>query len=267
MTRRRTLLATVLVLVVALGACGGDGDDEETDASTTTEATTSDPDPADAAESSTTTAGGDGSSTTVADGSTTTPPGDLPGEPVEIYPYEGAVLAVVGVAADDTLNVRSGPGTDFDVVVELGPLSEDATATGHNRTVEDSFWAEVEADDTTGWVNVLYVAQAGSTTDVTADLGTVVGGETMVDIAEDVAALRAPSEEGPQPTVTIVDGPEVGDVGEITVDVIGLADDSLKGERLHIIASPDASGEGFTVTTVEATALCARGVTADGLCT
>jgi len=262
MTRRRTLLAPVLVLAVALAGCGDDGDDgEETGASTTTEATSST-----AAEGGSTTEA-DGSTTTDGDGSTTTAPaGDLPGEVLDIYPYEGARLAVVGVAADDTLNVRSGPGTDFDVVTELSPLFQDATATGQNRTVDESLWVELEADGATGWVNGAYVAEPGQTTDVTADIG-AVGGETMVDIGEAVAATRASVEEGPQPTVTVVDGPTVADVGQIAVDVLGLADDSVKGERLHIVASPDASGEGFTVTSVEATTLCARGVTAEGLCT
>ncbi|HMJ76064.1 MAG TPA: SH3 domain-containing protein [Iamia sp.] len=264
MTRRRTLLVPVLVvlLAVALAGCGDDGDDEEAGASTTTEASSS--------------TAGDGSSTTEADGSTTTgtdgstttgPAGDLPGEPIDIYPYEGASLAVVGVATGDTLNVRSGPGTDFDVVTELGPLSQDAIATGQNRTVDDdSLWVEVEADGTTGWVNGAYVAEPGQTTDITAGVG-AAGGETMADIGEAVAATRASVEEGPQPTVTVVDGPTVDGDGRITVDVIGLADDAVKGERLHIVAAPDASGEGFTVTSVEATALCARGVTAEGLCT
>jgi hypothetical protein len=89
----------------------------------------------------------------------------------------------------------------------------------------------------------------------------------MVAMGEAVAAARAPADEGPRPTVTVVDGPTVGDLGEVTVDVLGLADDSLRGERLHVFATPDPAGEGFGLKTVEATALCARGVTADGLCT
>ncbi|QYG94117.1 hypothetical protein HC251_17835 [Iamia sp. SCSIO 61187] len=267
---RRPLALTVAVAVVlVLGAagCGDDGGDEdETTASSTTEAggaSSSATDTTTAADGSTTTTAADGTSSTPS-----VPDEDLPGEPIDIYPYEGAVLAVVGVEADDTLNVRAGPGTSFDVVVELGPLAADATATGRNRTLEDdSLWVELEAEGTTGWVNGQYVAQLGGTTDVTSEVGQGIAGETMLAIGEAVAAARAPAGEGPQPTVTVVDGPTVGDLGEITVDVLGLADDSLRGERLHVFATPDPSGEGFGLKTVEATALCARGVTDDGLCT
>jgi hypothetical protein len=58
----------------------------------------------------------------------------------------------------------------------------------------------------------------------------------------------------------------VGDLGEITMDVIGLADDAQIGWRVHICATPSQSGDGFVLKSVEATSLCGRGVTSDGLC-
>jgi hypothetical protein len=61
----------------------------------------------------------------------------------------------------------------------------------------------------------------------------------------------------------VVDGPHVGDLGEVTVDVVGLADDSILGWRLHVFAQPE--GATFHVRTVEQTVLCARGADA-GLC-
>lgn len=256
---RRAPVALVLTAALVLGlvACGDD--DEGTDAGTPTTAATgsSASDPGDPA----TTAAGDGSTTTTEAGgeTTTTAEGDLPGEPIDIYPYEGAALAVVGVAADDTLNVRSGPGTGFDVLTELGPLADGFVATGRNRDLGDSLWVEVEADGTTGWVNVAYVAQPGSTVDVTADIP-ATSAATVAALAEAVAAGRAGEGEGPTPTVTIVEGPTDT---EVTVDLVGLADDAQKGERLHVVATAGAGG--FTATVVEATALCARGVT-DGLC-
>jgi uncharacterized protein YraI len=262
---RRPLLALTSVLVLVLAGCGDDGsDDEETGATTTTEAPSSSAsDPGDGStttEGPTTTAEGEGPTTTAGEG-------DLPGEPIDIYPYEGAHLGVVGVAAGDTLNVRTGPGTDFDVVTELNPLSQEPTATGRNRTLDDdSLWVEVTVDDETGWVNGAYVAEPGAVVDVTADVP-AVSGATVVELAEAIAAGRAGSEEGPQPTVTVVAGPDAGDEGEeVTVDVIGLADDAQKGERLLVVAAPATGGDGYSVVSVEAIALCARGVTADGLC-
>ena len=64
----------------------------------------------------------------------------------------------------------------------------------------------------------------------------------------------------------MTDGPNVGDLGEITLDVIGMGDDSILGERLHVFGDPDPGGESFTMRTVERTLLCARGVGDDGLC-
>lgn len=215
--------------------------------------------------------GGDDEATPGTTASTTTTSGaaaPLPGERVEIFPYEGAELAVVGVAADDTLKVRSGPGVEFDVVFELEPLAMDAVATGHNRSLgEAGFWSEITADGRTGWANSAFLLQPGQTRDITAELYPTPAdrpsAETMLELGRTVAAANA-SEEPPS-DIVVVDGPTVGDLGEITVDVIGLGDDAQGGVRLKIFAQPDPGGESFTVRTVEATVLCSRGV-ADGLC-
>ncbi|HEX7134521.1 MAG TPA: SH3 domain-containing protein [Iamia sp.] len=258
MRRPHAVLALTAALVLGLAACGDDGDGDEDTSAATTEATSS---TTEASGSSTTAA--EGSTTTAADGSTTTAPaGDLPGEPTDIYPYEGAHLGVVGVAAGDTLNVRSGPGTEFDVVAELNPLSQEPTATGQNRTLGDgSLWVEVTVGDETGWVNGAFVAEPGAVVDITDDVGDL-SAPTMEALAEAVAATRVFEGEGPTPTVTIVAGP---DGGAVTVDVLGLADDAQKGERLLVLGLEGA--DGFTAMVVESVALCARGVTDDGLCT
>lgn len=206
-----------------------------------------------------------GVSSTVADPGPSAPP-QLPGEPFDLYPYEGAELGVVGVAAADTLSVRSGPGTEFGVLFELAPLAEEIRATGHNRTLGPrSVWVEVLVDGRTGWVNGRFVAHPGQTSDITAELGERIRASTMVELAAAVAEVRSPaSERTTDAGVTVVDGPRAGDLDEIVVDLLGYADDAQRGERLHVFAVADA--DGFTVRTVEATALCARGATADRLC-
>jgi hypothetical protein len=194
----------------------------------------------------------------------------LPGERVEIYPYRGARLSVVGVAGDDTLSVRSGPGTDFEVVFDLHPLAMNVTATGHNRSVGggSGFWSEIIVDGRTGWANSAFLLQSGAVTDITAALFPDPAGRptaaSMRELGQGVARLRA-SEE-PASDIVVVDEPPVGDLGEITVDVIGLGDDAVGGERLKIFAEPGSGGRPFTVRTVEATSLCSRGVTGEGLC-
>jgi hypothetical protein len=192
--------------------------------------------------------------------------GDLTGEPIDFFFSDGDTLGVVGVAADDVLNVRSAPGVQASVVATLEPLA-DAVATGSARQLSQSIWAEVEAGGATGWANVAYLAYIGATDDVTADVVEQLGGSvsagTMVQLGQAVAETRASTE--PPSTITVVDGPAVGDLGEITADVVGLGDDSVLGARLHVFGQPVEDGEGFGLKSVEQTTLCIRGVS-DGLC-
>jgi hypothetical protein len=211
----------------------------------------------------------DGGSRAEPTSSTQTTAAALPGERAEIYPYQGARLAVVGVAAADKLHVRSGPGVDFAVAFDLGPVAENAVATGHNRSVAGGgFWSEIRVNGQTGWANTTFLLQPGQVTDITATLFPTPAqrpkAETMEGLGRVVAGRRASTE--PASNIVVVDGPTVGDLGEVTVDVIGLGDDAQGGERLKIFAEPGPAGARFTVRTVEATALCSRGVTGDGLC-
>lgn len=193
----------------------------------------------------------------------------LPGERVEIFPYAGARLAVVGVAAGDTLHVRAGPGVEFDVRFDLPPLAVNARATGHNRSVgRGAFWSEISVDGRTGWANSRFLLQPGQGADVTATLFPTPAdrpsGNTMLEVGQTVARLRASKE--PPSNIVVVDGPTVRDLGEITIDVIGLGDDAQGGERLKIFAERASGGGRFTVRTVEAIQLCSRGVSNGQLC-
>lgn len=251
----RTLHRTVACLLTAslfVVACGDDDDVEATAEDTTT-----------TVEDTTTTS-------TSAAPTSSTAPGELPGERIEIFPYEDAELAVVGVEADDTLNVRSGPSVDFEVVAELDPLAEGMNATGHNRSLDDGFWAEIDVDGTVGWANVKYLAQLGRVDDITTEVVDRAGErprtDTMLQLGQLVADQRT-SDQAPQTEVTVVDGPTVdGDLGEITVDLLGFGDDAVGGERLHIFGEEGEGGESFVLRTVERTLFCIRGVTDDGLC-
>ena len=193
----------------------------------------------------------------------------LPGERQDIYPYEGAKLGVVGVAADDTLNVRSGPGTEFAVVFELPPTAMNATATGHNRSVRDAgFWSEITADGRTGWANTSFLLQPGQVNDITAALFPTPADRPTADNMSELARIVVRHRAGndPEADSVVVDGPTVGDVAEITVDIVGFHDDSVGAERLKIFAEPGRDGENFTVRSVEATTFCRRGVTQERLC-
>lgn len=260
--------ASIVLVLAVVAASTRDGDRSKlvtTPASPRATTTSASPPTTEAPSTSTVPAAGTDASTT----STTADEGPaLPGERQDVYPYEGARLAVVGVATDDELNVRAGPGTEYPVVLTLDPLFDDATATGHNRLLPGrGYWSEIRAGDRSGWVSTAFVLQPGQVDDVTSRLypaGDERPSGTLARLATAVAARAAQDPEA-RPKVVIVDGPREGDLGEVVVDVIGLRDDSVGGLRLRIFASREGSGA-WTVRDVEQVTLCSRAVTGEGLC-
>lgn len=268
----RSWFTPIPALLFALTACGDDSTDTDTGdgaATTSVPAEMAGPDGIHGID------GGNGAGNDSDAEDSPTPEADLPGEPVERPPYEGAELDVVGVEADDTLNLRAAPGTDFDVVLELDPLATGITASGHNRSLDDGgTWAEVTVDGQAGWANTSFLLGAGQAGDITEEVITdpanppaeetmTALGLTVADIVTDLRAGDSP--EGPE--ATVVDGPVVDDDrGEVTVDLIGYPDDAVAGERLHVTGHIGPDGETFITRRVESTVLCARGTTDDALC-
>lgn len=193
----------------------------------------------------------------------------LPGEASHFGPAAGQVVGVVGVAHDDVLNVRQGPGARYEIVTTLDPLAHDVVGTGRNRFIPAAFWSEVESNGVVGWVNQGFIAYLGTVDDATSrivdDLGGIPEAETMLELGTIVAESLATSQEGGSRIVMVV-APTVGDVGEVTFDVIGLADDSQYGLRVHVFGQPTDGGDGFSLMSAEETALCGRGVTEEGFC-
>ena len=175
---------------------------------------------------------------------------------------------MVGVAFDDILEVHEAPGENTPLVGTLAPLADDVVSLGQGRMLPASIWWLVSQGDVEGWVGSRFVTRLGLVDDITSQIvdsvGSIPVAETMLDLGMLVAAERA-SEEPPSRIVVSV-APTVGDLGEITIDVVGLGDDSVAGERLHIFGQPTEGGEGFSLMAVEATVMCSRGVTESGLC-
>ena len=206
------------------------------------------------------------STTTTTD--TAEPATTLPGEPFVGFAQTGDRLMVVGVAHDDTLNVREGPGSNYPVMVALPPTESDVVATGEARLLDRSLWYGLETASGDGWVNARYVAFEGGVDDTTAQIVDSIGeipvAETMLDLGLLVAEDRSSTDV--ESDIVVVEAPTLGDLGEVTYDVIGLADDSLYGLRLHLFGEPIPGDGGFSLKSVEATALCGRGVSESGLC-
>ena len=182
-------------------------------------------------------------------------------------PDDRLVLAVVGIGHDSTLNVRETPGGQV-----VGKLDSDAVGlvpTGTTREVSGAIWYEVHAAGVVGWVSGDYVTPLGATvdgtTEIVARLGETPSAANMTALGRTVAGAMA-SEE-PESRVRISGAPTVGDVGEITMDVVGQPDDSVRGFRLKVFATPNSDGT-FTLRNVEGTVMCYidRGVGAHGLC-
>jgi hypothetical protein len=208
--------------------------------------------------------------------------GALRGEQVE-FPHgpDAGEVGVLGVEADDILNVRAAPGADQPIVERLEPLRRGLAYTGRARAVSGSIWPEITGDGVAGWVNGRYVGLLGGTDDVTAAVvgdGGGIAAPTMQGLAERVVVRYGLAEGyritwGPrrdpalgaeeQRRVVVSRGPVIGDVAEITLDVLDLFDDAVAAERLSIFARPRANG-GFGLMSVERTLFCWRG--GDDLC-
>jgi hypothetical protein len=151
------------------------------------------------------------------------------------------------------------------VIAELDPTADDVVALGNTWSRPGSLWIEVDADGEEGWVNLRYVAYLGDTRDATSELMPDMS-ETRAETMLDLGALVAEAVAGDSDAVSVMSvAPSVGDLGEVTYDVIGFEDDSVLGARVHVFGTPDEGGEGFELKSVELTVLCSRGVS-DGLC-
>lgn len=255
--------SAALALILLLGACG------DVAATTTTSELVSPTTTTAAPGISTSTTTGPGttlrtgptaSTTTVAPGST------LPGEQIDFGPVAGDRLMVVGVSFDDHLNLRQLPGTAFDVIDRIPPTHRDLSALGQTRDIGTSFWIQVDFDGVVGWVHFGFIAYEGLTDDLTAyvvdQLGERPTAGSMTELGQIVAALF--SSEEPQSSLVEVVDEMVGDLGEITFDVLGFGDDSVRGVRLHVFGEPFEGG--FALRSLEVTYLCGRGVTDEGIC-
>jgi hypothetical protein len=197
----------------------------------------------------------------------------LPGEPFEGILEPGAVFGVIGVAADDQLNVRALPGADQTILTSLDPLTTGLVYTGRARRLgpPTAIWYEVEVDGVVGWVHSRFVAPLGGTFDITSEVVEAAGGIPTGATVEEIGAIVIEARSrfaDPKPSSIVVDGPTSGDLIEITYDLIGFGDDAGVGERLHLfIAEADSGPDPLGLRSVEVTYLCARGTGGGtGLC-
>ncbi len=258
---RRVLSVFAVTLPLLLVACGSG---EVVGTSTSTIQTSSTV--TTVAVSSTTTGTPLGSTTTVAVSTTTTTSSGLPGDPIDFGPAQGDILGVVGVAHDDVLNLRAVPGADQTILAGIPPLYSDLIALGSTRQLSASMWIEVDYSGLEGWVNLRFVAYLGATTDATADIVSSLGETPVAPTMPELGLLVAEHivADNPDASFVMSSPATVGGLGEVTYDIVGFGDDSVRGTRIHVFGEPVDNG--FALKSVEATPFCSRGVDADGVC-
>ena len=131
----------------------------------------------------------------------------------------------MSIAHYDVLRLRAAPGEEKDVLATMESTQIGLIGQGQTRSVTGAFWILVDLSGTLGWVNM-----------------------------RDVAV----------PRIVVVVDETVGDLREVTLDLIGLGDDALRGYRVHVLGEPVDGG--FSLRNVEVTNLCARGVAEGRLC-
>ena len=250
---RHRLTATIVAVGLIAAACSGSNTNFSTTSFPPTSTTGS---PSSTTSPPTTTAAPSTTTSTTAPPTSTT----LAGTSVDFGPTAGKVLAVVGVEFDDVLNVRRGPGVGGEIVATAAPTYAAFVAAGNTRQLPRSFWYEMNKDGTTGWVSAAFIGYLGEVDDATADVvafhGETPSGDSDQTVIDAVVAAFASAEPASRVTTTIA--LTVGDLHEITVDVIDLGDDAVLGFRLHIFIQVEDGIHGLK--SVERTLLCTRGV-------
>ncbi|MEJ2748743.1 MAG: SH3 domain-containing protein [Anaerolineae bacterium] len=120
--------------------------------------------------------------------------------PTASAPAASQQYQVAFVTADDTLNVRSGPGVANSIVGELAPHATGVQITGLGQVVAGSTWVPINASGLTGWVNSRYLAQSvpdfcdeAAVTQLLGDLKTAVSnqdGDLLAQLVHPERGLR-----------------------------------------------------------------------------
>lgn len=299
-TEAMAACGAVSVFLLTSCASGADETASEPTGAVTDEAPDATADTAPEAEASPTPDESEENDSGTVEGAERIPDDQLPVAPSEMYfSAEGEEVGIAGLESHQVIDVFDMPDLsphvsdtsgDAELLGGVGPLDSlvlagrevnlldlDEVDAGHES--ESTLWAEVQLGQGYGWLQPQNLYYFGPTSDVTGDFeGRVPAAEDPEVLAKGVAiraTIRAETGEVPEEveddaeasTVaqwTLVSAPEDFDEEFYRIDITGLPDDSVGGERLFVTVQ--AGDAGYAVATVESTLLCARGVSDDGLC-
>lgn len=194
-------------------------------------------------------------------------------------PPAGIRLDIVGVVGTDVLNFRQRPDPSSPILATAPPATEGVTsplvvATGVGQNFGNEIWWQVTIDGATAWANARFLGMLGVSTNIFDELEADMASLSADSIEELAAAIAATRSDGPTPTAVVVELLGVDAPSSLaTIDVIGIGDDAVKGERIHLdlfnIRDIDAQEFvilGYEITDATSTAICGRGITIDDLC-
>lgn len=160
-----------------------------------------------------------------ADAPTAAAPSAAPSAPVTAAsqtqtPVAAAGYAVTGVAANDVLNVRSGPGTENMITGMLPPNATGIAPTGDRaQSADGGTWWQIgdpALPGGTGWVNARFLAPAGVASPTQA--APVQYHQVTGIAANEVLYLRSsPAPDAPIVGMLPPDAPEISVTGEMHV--------------------------------------------------
>ncbi len=193
------------------------------------------------------------------------------------YSEEGAEVGVAGLdPAADPLRVYAEPTRSSEVVGELE--STDAVELGgrerqHRDGEDQGLWTEIRLADGYGWLTSSPgpggIYWFGGTEEITEEFREVASEEDPLDLVEAVGDARVEraggGEDGMGPSRALISTPEDFEEEFYRVDITGMPDDSVSGERLFITL--EDAGARHELREVRRTVICYRGVTDSGLCT
>lgn len=198
---------------------------------------------------------------------TPVPAPTIPGEVIEVPVQEVAAQTVlIGVSADDTVDLHALPGLDQPLAGDITPGTPIEPLGNAFMTDDGLTWWQVRAGDLQGWIqpNIAYQGVSEDVTDRAIELTIADPFYPTSQVAINNISKAFAADEGAPEIVTVDLNETPGRGGTYTVDLLGFEDDSQIGYRLVITLREEV--DSWTPISVLQYPLCSRGVSPNGLC-
>lgn len=193
-------------------------------------------------------------------------------------PTTGAVLEVVGVRYDDVAHVRDQPSQSGAIVAAIAPFvnNPQVLSAGEGRLSDQGgTWWKVTVDGTEGWIDADLVGQIppGAVINLTESIAAELPDQPSPDLDALVLDIGA-ALTNPSTSLAVLSSeppPDQAGTLQVTVDVIGLDDEWVKGWRIDIayktvfddLEAADPQPIGIELVSAYGRAICRHGLDAN----